>query len=81
MLRCDKMRIQSDIWWQIGAAILSGVLTALASSLEPYWWAAWLAPIPLLIAAFRSSYGATWLWVAIATLVGLAGRIGYDVIS
>jgi apolipoprotein N-acyltransferase len=73
------MRIQSDIWWQIGAAILSGVLTALASSLEPYWWAAWLAPIPLLIAAFRSSYGATWLWVAIATLVGLAGRIGYDV--
>jgi len=73
------MRIQADIWWQIGAAILSGVLTALASSLEPYWWAAWLAPIPLLIAAFRSSYGATWLWVAIATLVGLAGRIGYDV--
>jgi apolipoprotein N-acyltransferase len=62
----------------IGAAILSGVLTALATSLEPYWWAAWLAPIPLLIAAFRSSYGETWLWVAIATLIGLAGRAGYD---
>jgi apolipoprotein N-acyltransferase len=66
-------------FWRIGAAILSGVLTALATSLEPYWWAAWLAPIPLLIAAFRSSYGATWLWVAIATVIGLAGRASYDV--
>jgi apolipoprotein N-acyltransferase len=62
----------------IGAAILSGVLTALATSLEPYWWAAWLAPVPLLIAAFRSSYSETWLWVAIATFVGLAGRASYD---
>jgi apolipoprotein N-acyltransferase len=73
------MRIQLDTSWRFGAAILSGVLTALATSLEPYWWAAWLAPIPLLIAAFRSSYAATWLWAAISTLVGLAGRASYDV--
>jgi apolipoprotein N-acyltransferase len=79
VLRSTQMRKQSDILWQIGAAILSGVLTALATSLEPYWWAAWLAPIPLLIAAFRSSYGTTWLWVAIATLIGLTGRASYDV--
>jgi apolipoprotein N-acyltransferase len=72
------MRKQPDISWRIGAAILSGALTALATSLEPDWWAAWLAPIPLLIAAFRSSYGATWMWVAIATLIGLSGRAGYD---
>jgi apolipoprotein N-acyltransferase len=51
----------SDRLWRIGAAILSGALTALATSLEPYWWAAWLAPISLLIAAFQSSFGATWL--------------------
>lgn len=46
---------------------------------NPNWWAAWLAPIPLLIAVFRSSYGTTWLWVAIATLIGLTGRASYDV--
>jgi apolipoprotein N-acyltransferase len=68
----------SDIAWRLGAALLSGILTALATSLEPAWWAAWLAPIPLLIAAFRSSVRATWLWVAIATLIGLTGRLGYD---
>lgn len=72
------MQKRLDISWRIGAAILSGVLTALATSLEPHWWAAWLAPIPLLIAVFRSSYGATWIWVAIATLIGLTGRAGYD---
>ncbi len=79
MLRCQQMSKRSNVLWGIGSAILSGALTALATSLEPYWWAAWLAPIPLLIAAFRSSYGETWLWVAIATLIGLAGRASYDV--
>jgi apolipoprotein N-acyltransferase len=78
MLRFYQVPKRSDILWRLGAAILSGVLTALATSLEPYWWAAWLAPIPLLIAAFRSSY-ATWLWVAIATVIGLVGRASYDV--
>ena len=68
----------SDLLWRLGAAILSGTLTVLATSLDPYWWAAWLAPIPLLMAAFQSSYGETWLWVAIATLIGLTGRVGYD---
>jgi apolipoprotein N-acyltransferase len=74
------MHKQSNIWLQIGAAIVSGALTALATSLEPLWWAAWLAPIPLLIAAFGSSYRTTWLLVAIATLAGLAGRVSYDVV-
>ena len=69
----------SDLLWRLGAGILSGALTALANSLEPYWWAAWLAPIPLLIAAFQSSYVETWLWVVIATLIGLTSGAGYDV--
>jgi apolipoprotein N-acyltransferase len=69
----------SKPWWSVGAAVISGVLMALATSLEPSWWAAWIAPIPLLVSAFRSSYRATWLWVAIATLIGLAGRASYDI--
>jgi len=79
MLSCEQMRKWPNMLWGIGSAILSGVLTALATSLEPYWWAAWLATIPLLIVTFRSSYGETWLWVAIATLIGLAGKASYDV--
>jgi apolipoprotein N-acyltransferase len=70
---------RSDFLSLIGAAALSGVLTAAATSLQPYWWAAWVAPIPLLAAAFRSSVRGTWLLVAIATLLGLVGRAGYDV--
>jgi apolipoprotein N-acyltransferase len=72
------MHKQWDIALRIGAAIVSGALTALANSLEPHWWAAWLAPIPLLVASFGSSYRTTWLLVTIATLTGLAGRVGYD---
>jgi apolipoprotein N-acyltransferase len=60
------------------AAIASGILLALANSLEPFWWAAWLAPIPLLVAAFRSNHGWSWVWAAIAALIGVTGRIGYD---
>ena len=67
-----------EIVWKLGAALSSGTLTALATSLEPWWGAAWLAPIPLLLAAFRSSARATWAWVVLATLIGLTGRAGYD---
>jgi apolipoprotein N-acyltransferase len=53
-------------------AVLSGALSALAASLHPIWWAAWLAPIPLLWAASRIRRGARWL----GFLAGAIGGLG-----
>jgi len=58
------------IWIRLGAAVLSGGLLALAYALNPLWPAAWLAPIPLLIAA------ATARWSVALWLGGIAGAIG-----
>jgi len=53
-----------------GAMLVSGGLLGAAYGLHPWWPAAWLAPIPLLAAAFSVSARAAW-WLA-----GGAGLIG-----
>lgn len=55
---------------RFAAAILSGILLAGAYALNPLWPAAWLAPIPLLIAA------STARWRMALGLGGVAGAIG-----
>jgi apolipoprotein N-acyltransferase len=62
-------RIKPVLAWLL-AAIGSGGLYALASSLHPVWWAAWLAGAPVLIAAFHSRF-----WGGFATAF-LASAIG-----
>ena len=59
------------------AALASGALFALANMLEPWWPAAWIAPIPLLLAAFRASNREAALLAAMASLMGVAGVAGY----
>jgi apolipoprotein N-acyltransferase len=39
---------------RIVLAVLAGVLFYFALGLTPWWPAAWLAPIPLLVAAFHA---------------------------
>jgi apolipoprotein N-acyltransferase len=63
--------------WLIGAALLSGLLQYLASGLEPWLGAAWLAPIPLLLAAFRASTREAWALAVIAGVIGGASTAGY----
>jgi apolipoprotein N-acyltransferase len=63
--------------WRVGAALLSGVLQSAASGLEPWCWAAWLAPIPLLLAAFRASTREAWALAVIAGVIGGASTAGY----
>lgn len=48
-----------------------------ASGLEPWWWAAWLAPIPLLIAAFPASAREAWALAIVAGLIGSASTAQY----
>jgi apolipoprotein N-acyltransferase len=63
--------------WRVVAASLSGVLQYFATGLEPWWWAAWLAPIPLLLAAFRASAREAWALALVAGLIGSAGTATY----
>jgi len=62
---------------RIVAAIVSGVLFYFVFGLNPYWLAAWLAPIPLLLAAFyaggREARALAWL----ATAIGLSSVFAY----
>ncbi len=52
------------------AAVVSGIMIAAAESLHPWWPIAWIAPIPLLAAAFVAPRREA------ATLAALAGIIG-----
>jgi apolipoprotein N-acyltransferase len=53
------------------------VLQYFATGLEPWWWAAWLAPIPLLLAAFRASTREAWALAIVAGLIGSASTASY----
>lgn len=62
---------------RISAAIVSGVLFYFVLGLNPYWLAAWLAPIPLLLAAFcaRGREAGMLAWLALA--IGLTSQFTY----
>src|SRR6266446_6438532 len=62
---------------RIAADLLGGALLYVATGLTPQWWAAWLAPIPLLIVAFRSSKRETWALALLAGLIGGAATGNY----
>ena len=76
---------------RIAAALLSGALLHFTVNLTPWWPAAWVAPVPLLLASFHASSRGETRWLcAIALLLGLssnfvyytilAGRLGAGVI-
>jgi apolipoprotein N-acyltransferase len=62
---------------RIVAALVSGVLFYFVFGLNPFWLAAWLAPIPLLLAAFhaggREARALAWL----ASAIGLSSVFVY----
>ena len=59
------------------AALLSGIMIATATSLYPWWPMAWIAPIPLLAAAFSASRHEA-LWLAItAAVIGAISTESY----
>lgn len=63
---------------RVFAALLSGALFYFSLGLHPFWLAAWLAPIPILVAAFyseswRQAAGLTYLAIAI----GISSNFNY----
>ena len=62
---------------RIVAALISGALLAQAYSLNPFWPLAWLAPIPMLIAAIGASRVGAFAYGAIAGVVSMALMVSY----
>jgi apolipoprotein N-acyltransferase len=62
---------------RIVAAIVSGVLFYFVLGLNPFWLAAWLAPIPLLLAAFRAGGREARVLAWLALAIGLSSEFAY----
>lgn len=62
---------------RIVAALISGALLAQAYSLNPFWPLAWIAPIPMLIAAIGASRLGAIAYGAIAGVVSMALMVSY----
>jgi apolipoprotein N-acyltransferase len=62
----------------IGAAVATGIILRFVLSLEPIWWLAWIAPVPLLIQAFTTKIPSASAWlIALAALIGSSANFGY----
>jgi apolipoprotein N-acyltransferase len=62
---------------RIVAAVVSGVLFYFVFGLNPYWLAAWLAPIPLLLAAFSAGGREARILAWLAAAIGLTSVFTY----
>jgi apolipoprotein N-acyltransferase len=62
---------------RIVAAIASGVLFYFVLGLNPFWLAAWLAPIPVLLAAFHAGGREARVLAWLAVAIGLTSEFAY----
>jgi apolipoprotein N-acyltransferase len=62
---------------RFAAAAVSGVLFYFTLGLTPWWLAAWLAPIPLLLAAFHASRREARRLAWLAAAIGLSSNFTY----
>lgn len=62
--------------WRIVLAIAAGLLLTAGYALHPLWWAPWLAPIPLIVAATGGPKH-IWLMGALAGVVATLSVLGY----
>jgi apolipoprotein N-acyltransferase len=62
---------------RIALAVLAGVLFYFALGLTPWWPAAWLAPIPLLVAAFHAEGREAGPLAWLAAAIGISSNVTY----
>ena len=62
---------------RLAAAVVAGALFYFTLGLTPWWLAAWLAPIPLLLAAFHASRWEARLLAWLAAAIGLSSNFTY----
>jgi apolipoprotein N-acyltransferase len=61
----------------IALALAGGLALRWAFGLQPIWWLAWLAPLPVLLAALRSTPFAAFGLTMVAALIGSSGNLHY----
>lgn len=71
------MRFDRGHALHIALALAGGLAIRYAFGLQPLWWLAWLAPLPLLVAALRSTPRAAFGLTLLAGLVGNSGKLHY----
>jgi apolipoprotein N-acyltransferase len=64
---------------RFAAAMFSGALLFFTLGLHPCWLAAWIAPIPLLLATFHASRAEARLLALVASFLGLTSQFPYYV--
>ena len=62
--------------WRLALAVSAGLLLTAGYALHPLWWAPWLAP-PALIVAASGGRGHAWLIGAIAGALSVTSVLGY----
>ena len=71
------MRMAANDMVNLALAVIGGLLLRWSFGLHPLWWLAWLAPVPLLVAALRSSRRAAVGWSLLAGLIGASANLHY----
>jgi apolipoprotein N-acyltransferase len=69
---------QSRAWPRnLALALAGGITLRYALALDPLWWIAWLAPLPLLMAVARAGRGEAALLATLAGLIGASVNLDY----
>ena len=72
-MRMDKIRLLVCY----GLAASSGIMLSISYSAHPIWWAAWLAPVPAILATMRAPAAhRRWLALVIGAVAGI-GSFSY----
>jgi apolipoprotein N-acyltransferase len=70
-------RLEPSRTTRIALALLAGVLFYFTLNLTPWWPAAWLAPISLLVAAFHAGGREARLLAWLAAAIGVSSNFTY----
>lgn len=67
------LEIKREVLGQFGLAALSGGLLAMSYAMHPLWWAAWLAPAPVIVATSRAPVASRrWLTLLAGVIAGIS---------
>lgn len=69
--------IRSEALGNYGISVLSGALLAMSYAMHPIWWAAWLAPAPVIVATLRAPVAHRRWLTLLAGLIGGASSFPY----